>query len=114
MLAEATFFGRYLTLLLGREVVLVVDARSGLSVGMSALALAACGSAQSVKLGGKLSLRLDEGSAVIAHRLVTRVGVLGEEGEARRDEEHEQEHQREGGIEYEEDDSHDTSDDGLQ
>ena len=56
-------------------------------------------------------MRLDKRASVIPHGLVARIGVLGENGKAGSDEDEDQEDQREDGVVYKEDDSHDTSDD---
>ena len=80
---------------------------------MGTLTLTARRCAQCVKLGGKLGLRLDERPTVVAHWLVAGIGVLGEERESGRDKQHEKEDESKGGVDDEENDTHDTSDDGL-
>jgi hypothetical protein len=80
---------------------------------MGSLALAASSSTKSIQLGRQLGLRLDERAAVITHRLVASVGVLGEERKSGRNQKHHKKDKRKGGVDDEEDDSHDSSDDGL-
>lgn len=114
MLAKATLLGGHLSLLLGGgDVIIVIDARSRLTVGMSSLALTTSSGTKGIELGGQLSLRFDERATVIAHWLIASVGVLGEQGESRRDEEHDEKHKRESGVDDEEDDAHDSSHDSL-
>lgn len=113
VLREATLLGSELSLFLRGEVVVIVDAAPRLGVGVSALALATCSCAQCIQFSGKRRLRLDERSAVITHGLVASIGVLGEQGESRRDQEHDEENEREDGVEDEEDNTHDSGDNTL-
>lgn len=110
MLREATLFECHLALLQGvvvDDIVVVVDAR------VRALALATRSSTKSIELRGQLRLRLDERSTVVTHRLVARVGVLGEQSESRRNEDHKQQHKSERSVEDEEDDTHGSGHDAL-
>lgn len=95
----------------GSHVIVIIDARSRLRV--RSLALAASGRTQRIELSGKLCLRLDERTTIIAHWLVAGVGVLGEESKPRRDQEHDKEDQGESGVVHKENHTHDTSNDGL-
>jgi len=110
VLREATLFECHLALLQGvvvDDIVVVVDAR------VRALALATRSSTKSIELRGQLRLRLDERSTVVTHRLVARVGVLGEQSESRRNEDHEQQNKSERSVEDEEDDTHGSGHDAL-
>jgi hypothetical protein len=112
VLCEASLLGRQLTLLkrVGRErVVVVIEARAR----VRALAFATGSCAKSIKLSGELGLRLDERAAVIAHGLVSGIGVLREQGETGRNKDHEKENQGKDGVVYEEDDTHDSGYDTL-
>ncbi|KAH0281834.1 TRP-domain-containing protein, partial [Aureobasidium melanogenum] len=90
-----------------RPAVLIVFDASTLP---ASLAFTTSGSTQSIKLRVELSLRLDEGTTVVAHGLVSGVGVLGEDGECRSDNDGDEENQREDSVEDEEEDTHDTID----
>lgn len=52
----------------------------GIRIVMSGLDVAAGGGAQGIQLGGELSLGFDERATVIAHGLVTGIGVLRHNG----------------------------------
>jgi len=111
VLAKAALLCGHLALLIDRgNVIIVVYARARL--GMRSFAFTTSSGTKSVELGGELGLRLDERAAVIAHRLVAGIGVLGKEGESRRDEKHDEENQSKGSVVDEEDHTHNTSDDG--
>ena len=72
----------------------------------------ASGSSQSIELGSgiELSLRLHERRTVISHELVTGIRVLAEENDASRDDDHQKEDEREGGIENKENNTDNTAD----
>lgn len=80
MLRESTLLRSEFALLLhrigGYGIIVVIEA------GMAALALATSSRTKRIKLCCKLRLGLDEGSTVVAHWLVTSVGILGEDGES--------------------------------
>lgn len=90
-----------------RPAILIVFNASALP---ATLTFTASGDTQCIELSVELSLRLDEGATVIAHRLVSGVGVLGEDGECRSDNDGNEEDERENGVENEEEDAHDTID----
>jgi hypothetical protein len=112
MLREALLVG-HLALLLGRvrrkSVVIVINTGTRVST----FALSTSGSTKRVKFSSELGLRLDERSAVVTHWLVTSVGVLREQGEARRDQDHEKEDKGENSVVDEKYDAHDTGYDTL-
>ena len=111
MLRESAFLVGHLSLVVCR-----VD-RNGIIVVFDAwvcsLALATGSRTESVQLGGKLGLGLDERSTVIPHRLVPRIGVLCENGKAGRHQNHDEENKCEHCVHDEENYTHDTSDDRL-
>jgi hypothetical protein len=87
VLREPTFLESHLPLLkrvVRDHVVVIVNAR------VRPLALATSSSTKRVELSGKLRLRLDKRSTVVAHWLVTCIRVLREQSESRRDEDHEE------------------------
>jgi len=94
-----------------RPAILIVFDASALP---ASLALATSGGTQRIELSVELSLRLDEGTTVITHGLVSGVGVLGEDGECRSDNDGDEEDERENGVEDEEEDAHDTIDQARQ
>ena len=84
MFGEASFLLCQLPLLVFRSnVIVVINAGPRLGVRVSSLALATSSSSQRIQFCGQLRLRLDEGAAIIAHRLVAGVGILGEESKSR-------------------------------
>ena len=87
----------------------VVLKRAGLVRG-GRLHISPGGGPQRVQLRGELALRLDEGAAVVPHRLIPGVGVLRHDRVDGRDEHEDQEEQREDGVVDEEDDAHDARD----
>jgi len=90
-----------------RPTVLIVLNASALP---ATLAFTTSGSTQCVELGVELSLGLDKRTAVVAHGLVSGVGVLGEDGECRSDKNGDQKNKGEDGVEDEEEDTHDSID----
>lgn len=91
-------------------VVLVVDGGAGFG---KVLAVTTGRGSQGVQLGGELGLGLDERATVVAHGLVTSVGILGEEGVAGGYENHNKKNESKGSVIDEEDDTHDTSNQAL-
>lgn len=75
--------------------------------------LAPSGRTEGIKLGVQVLRRFDEAASVIAHRLIARVRILGEDGDAGGDEHDDEDGQRKDGVADEEDDAEDTGDNAL-
>lgn len=112
VLGETALLGSHLALIrIARgEGIIIVNGGAG----VGSFAFAAGSRTKRIQLGSKLCLRLNEGAAVIAHGLVPGIRVLREQGEARRDEDHQKEDKRKDGIVDEEYNAHGAGDNGLQ
>lgn len=83
-------------------------------VARKSLAVSTSGSSEGIELSGtEVSLRFDEGSTVVAHGLVTSVGVLGHERPGRCPQDHDQDDKGEDDVDDEEKNTHDTDSERL-
>ena len=93
----------------GAVIIVVVDSLALAAAAVGVALVAAGGGTQGVEFGGaKVGLGFDEGASVVAHGLVARVGVLGDQGPDRGPDDHEQDDGGKDDVDDEEEDAHDA------
>lgn len=115
MLGKPSLFcGNLLLLSRTRErLVIVINAGTGLVVWVDTLAFTTSSRSKRIQLRRERSLRLDEGTSVVAHWLVASIRVPGEDRESGSDKNHKKQDEGKNSIVDEEDDAHDSGYDTL-